>query len=222
MVHSTSGRGAPCVPAAAGRLRAEDAAGRPGRLPQGRRGDPGARGRRARVPRPGGRDGLGLAHAGAVPGHRARGPGGLLRAAREFQDGGGRNIESFFGKRAGLARAPRGRRPRRRRDRRGLRPRVLDLPEPWDVARAARDACCPAGAIFCGYLPTTNQIQTARARVGGAGYEQIETFEVLHPLVARHRAQRPAGPPDGRAHRVHHARASRLSDRLDTGSGDNL
>ena len=35
------------------------------------------------------------------------------------------------------------------------------------------------GAIICCYLPTTNQTQTAVLALQAAGYDEIETFEVL-------------------------------------------
>ena len=133
------GDGVPSVPAAAGRLRAEDAEGRPGRLPQGRRRDPGRGGRLPGCPRPGGRDGFGLAHAGAVPGHRSRGPGGLLRPAARVPGGGGSEHRVVLREGAGLARAPRWRRPRRRGERRDLRPRDPGSPGAVGDARAARD-----------------------------------------------------------------------------------
>ena len=55
---------------------------------------------------------------------------------------------------------------------------VLDLPEPWTVLPALERALSPAG-ILCAYLPTTVQIQALVLALEGAGYRQIETFEVL-------------------------------------------
>ncbi len=38
----------------------------------------------------------------------------------------------------------------------------------------------PPGAIFCGYLPTTNQVQQLVLALERNAYEHLETFEVLH------------------------------------------
>jgi tRNA (adenine57-N1/adenine58-N1)-methyltransferase len=56
---------------------------------------------------------------------------------------------------------------------------VLDLPEPWAVLEALA-AVLPPGAILCGYLPTTVQVQQLVLALPGYGYEHLETFEVLH------------------------------------------
>jgi tRNA (adenine57-N1/adenine58-N1)-methyltransferase catalytic subunit len=56
---------------------------------------------------------------------------------------------------------------------------VLDLPEPWVVLGAVGTAI-PAGAILAAYLPTTVQIQELVRGLQPAGYEHLETFEVLH------------------------------------------
>ena len=56
---------------------------------------------------------------------------------------------------------------------------VLDLPEPWAMLEAV-SAVLPPGGIVCGYLPTTVQIQTFVLALAPAGYEHLETFEVLH------------------------------------------
>jgi tRNA (adenine57-N1/adenine58-N1)-methyltransferase len=56
---------------------------------------------------------------------------------------------------------------------------VLDLPEPWPLLGTLHDAL-EDGAIVCGYLPTTIQAQELVLSMQRSGYEQIETFEVLH------------------------------------------
>jgi tRNA (adenine57-N1/adenine58-N1)-methyltransferase len=56
---------------------------------------------------------------------------------------------------------------------------VLDLPEPWPLLDALAPAL-PSGAIVCGYLPTTIQVQQFVVELQRSGFEQIETFEVLH------------------------------------------
>jgi tRNA (adenine57-N1/adenine58-N1)-methyltransferase len=56
---------------------------------------------------------------------------------------------------------------------------VLDLPEPWPLLGPI-DAALDPGAIVCGYLPTTIQTQELVLAMRRAGYEQIDTFEVLH------------------------------------------
>ena len=55
---------------------------------------------------------------------------------------------------------------------------VLDLPEPWAVLDALGEVL-PPGAIVCGYLPTTVQVQQLVLAAGPAGYEHLETFETL-------------------------------------------
>jgi tRNA (adenine57-N1/adenine58-N1)-methyltransferase len=56
---------------------------------------------------------------------------------------------------------------------------VLDLPEPWPLLEPL-DAVLDPGAIVCGYVPTTVQAQELVLGMQRGGYEQIETFEVLH------------------------------------------
>jgi tRNA (adenine57-N1/adenine58-N1)-methyltransferase catalytic subunit len=56
---------------------------------------------------------------------------------------------------------------------------VLDLPEPWAVLDAL-SGVLPSGAIVCGYLPTTIQVQQLVLAADPAGYEHLETFETLH------------------------------------------
>jgi tRNA (adenine57-N1/adenine58-N1)-methyltransferase len=56
---------------------------------------------------------------------------------------------------------------------------ILDLPEPWETLVALRSAVVPGGVV-CGYLPTTLQVQQLVLALGEAGFEHLETFEVLH------------------------------------------
>jgi tRNA (adenine57-N1/adenine58-N1)-methyltransferase len=55
---------------------------------------------------------------------------------------------------------------------------VFDLPEPWPLLPTVEAVTNP-GAIVCCYLPTTNQTQTIVLALEAAGYEEIESFEVL-------------------------------------------
>jgi tRNA (adenine57-N1/adenine58-N1)-methyltransferase len=113
---------------------------------------------------------------------RATGPEGRvvsydLRA--EFQSGAARNIEAFFGKlpdwlelREGDVRDVAGTGETFDRA-------ILDLPEPWNALVAMSDVL-PLGAVVCAYLPTTIQVQQLVLAFERAGYEHLETFEVLH------------------------------------------
>jgi tRNA (adenine57-N1/adenine58-N1)-methyltransferase catalytic subunit len=56
---------------------------------------------------------------------------------------------------------------------------VLDLPEPWPLLGPI-DRVLDPGGVTCGYVPTTIQAQELVLAMQRAGYEQIETFEVLH------------------------------------------
>jgi tRNA (adenine57-N1/adenine58-N1)-methyltransferase len=56
---------------------------------------------------------------------------------------------------------------------------ILDLPEPWAVLDALDHVLAP-GAILCGYLPTTVQVQQLVLALEAHGLEHVETFEVLH------------------------------------------
>ena len=55
---------------------------------------------------------------------------------------------------------------------------VLDLPEPGAVVEAVAAALDP-GTIVCTYVPTTIQIQQVALSLRAAGFEQVETFEIL-------------------------------------------
>ena len=56
---------------------------------------------------------------------------------------------------------------------------ILDLPEPWGVLPAL-DAATESGAIVCGYVPTTVQVQAFVLALAAHGWLHLETFEVLH------------------------------------------
>jgi tRNA(1-methyladenosine) methyltransferase and related methyltransferases len=106
-----------------------------------------------------------------------------------------------------------GRRPRRRGERPDLRPRDPGSPGAVGDARAARDRAAPGRDLL--RVPADDEPgPTARARVGTQRVRAPRDVRGPPSLVARDRAERPTGPADGRAHRVHHARASRLSDHL--------
>ena len=49
-----------------------------------------------------------------------------------------------------------------------------------DAARPTLDEVLDPGAIVCGYLPTTIQVQQLVLSLERGGYEHLETFEVLH------------------------------------------
>jgi tRNA (adenine57-N1/adenine58-N1)-methyltransferase len=55
---------------------------------------------------------------------------------------------------------------------------VLDLPEPWAVL-ADVGSVLRSGGILCTYLPTTNQVQQAVLAMEEAGYDEVQTFEIL-------------------------------------------
>ena len=55
---------------------------------------------------------------------------------------------------------------------------VLDLPEPWALLEEI-GAVLSSGGILCSYLPTVNQVQQAVLAMRKAGYEEVQTIEVL-------------------------------------------
>jgi tRNA (adenine57-N1/adenine58-N1)-methyltransferase len=68
---------------------------------------------------------------------------------------------------------------------------VLDVPEPWAVLDAALAAMTP-GAVLCGYLPTTGQVQSLVLAMEGAGFRRVESFELLlRPWHVTERSVRP-------------------------------
>jgi tRNA (adenine57-N1/adenine58-N1)-methyltransferase len=55
---------------------------------------------------------------------------------------------------------------------------ILDLPEPWAIL-AALGTALELGGIVCGYLPTTIQVQRFVLEMEAAGFEHLETLEIL-------------------------------------------
>lgn len=55
---------------------------------------------------------------------------------------------------------------------------VLDLPEPWSILEPLARVL-PPGGIVCAYLPTTVQVHQLVLAFADAGYEHLESFEVL-------------------------------------------
>jgi tRNA (adenine57-N1/adenine58-N1)-methyltransferase len=113
---------------------------------------------------------------------RAAGPEGRVVSydlRREFQTVAARNIESFFGKTPDWLELREG----DVRDAGGsgetFDRAILDLPEPWETLEPI-STVLPPGAIVCGYLPTTNQVQQLVLSLERNAYEHLETFEVLH------------------------------------------
>jgi len=57
---------------------------------------------------------------------------------------------------------------------------VLDLPEPWHLARLAAEGLRPGGILLC-YLPTVPQVQTVvEALTSTRAFFDVATFEVIH------------------------------------------
>jgi tRNA (adenine57-N1/adenine58-N1)-methyltransferase len=113
---------------------------------------------------------------------RATGPGGKvvsydLRA--EFQVKAAQNVESFFGELPAWLELREGDVREVASTGETFDRAILDLPEPWEALGGLRGALVP-GAIVCGYLPTTVQVQQLVLSLGDLGFEHLETFEVLH------------------------------------------
>lgn len=68
---------------------------------------------------------------------------------------------------------------------------LLDMPEPWKVLAETAGGLI-TGGIVCGYLPTTQQVQSLVQALGEAGFAEIETFEVM--LRSWHVAPRSVRP----------------------------
>ncbi|MQF48681.1 tRNA (adenine-N1)-methyltransferase [SAR202 cluster bacterium AC-647-N09_OGT_505m] len=77
-------------------------------------------------------------------------------------------------------------------DETGLDRIILDVPEPWQVVRAAAESLVPAG-ILLSYLPTILQVhQLHEALIESPHFELMETIEVLiRPWSVTHRSVRP-------------------------------
>jgi len=99
-------------------------------------------------------------------------------ARADFHDRATANLEAFFGKmpawldvRLGDVRSVASTGERFDRV-------VLDLPEPWALLEEI-GAVLSSGGILCSYLPTVNQVQQAVLAMRKAGYEEVQTIEVL-------------------------------------------
>ena len=123
---------------------------------------------------------------------RAAGPEGRVVSYElrpEFLATAARNIEAFFGKipdtlelREGDVREVEGE---------AFDRAVLDLPEPWSALEALGRVLGP-GRIVGAYLPTVPQVQQLVVGLPRAGFEHVETFEVLHrPWHVTERSVRP-------------------------------
>jgi tRNA (adenine57-N1/adenine58-N1)-methyltransferase catalytic subunit len=56
---------------------------------------------------------------------------------------------------------------------------LLDMPEPWAVLKES-SAALGSGGLLCGFLPTTGQVQQLVLAMEEQGFEEVETFEILH------------------------------------------
>jgi len=99
-------------------------------------------------------------------------------ARADFHDRATANLEAFFGKmpawldvRLGDVRSVASTGERFDRV-------VLDLPEPWALLEEI-GTVLSSGGILCSYLPTVNQVQQAVLAMRKAGYEEVQTIEVL-------------------------------------------
>jgi tRNA (adenine57-N1/adenine58-N1)-methyltransferase len=113
---------------------------------------------------------------------RATGPEGRVVSydlRPEFQARAAQNIEMFLGKLPGWLELREGDVREVASGQERFDRLVLDLPDPWDVLEPLGEVLDP-GAIVCGYLPTTVQVQEFVLSLQRHGYEHLETFEVLH------------------------------------------
>src|SRR5581483_1164923 len=191
------------LPASPRRLRAEDAAGGPGRLPQGPRGDRrGGRRVSGRTGRGGGH-GFGVAHDRARASHRNPGARGLLRASAGVPRARRAKRRGVLRRGTRLARAPVRRRARGVGDRGFVRP---DDPRPARAVDPPRDrGADPRARGDPLRLPADHPAgPDARARAARPRVRARRDLRAPPQGVACHRAQRASRPPDGRAHGVHH------------------
>lgn len=125
---------------------------------------------------------------------RATGPEGRVVSydlRPEFQSAAARNLEAFFGKQPDWLELREGDLRDVAETGEAFDRAILDMPEPWEALEALARVL-PAGAIVCGYLPTTNQVQQLVLAFPGNGFEHLETFEVLHrPWHVTARSVRP-------------------------------
>jgi len=112
---------------------------------------------------------------------QATGPEGRVisyEVRPDFHERATANLEAFFGKvppwldlRSGDVREVAGTGERFDRV-------ILDLPEPWALLEEI-GVVLPPGGILCSFLPTVNQVQQAVLAMRAAGYEEVQTMEVL-------------------------------------------
>ena len=83
---------------------------------------------------------------------------------------------------------------------------VLDVPEPWQAVGAVAEALV-MGGIFLSFLPHRPPgPPTRRGTAPGRTFPDDRDRRDLAPALARCRAERPSGPPDGRPQRLPHHR----------------
>ena len=80
-------------------------------------------------------------------------------------------------------------------------------PEPWQPLEALREVLEPGG-IVCAYLPTTSRSRSSCSALHAQRVRPHRDVRGAPPELARDRAQRPPGPPDGGPHRIPHDRPS--------------
>ena len=112
---------------------------------------------------------------------RAAGPEGCVvsyEVRPEFHETAARNIEAFLGKVPAWVDLRLGDLSEVAGTGETFDRVVLDIPEPWGALDLIERAMS-GGAIVCGYLPTTGQVQAFVLALGERGFIQVETFEVL-------------------------------------------
>jgi tRNA (adenine57-N1/adenine58-N1)-methyltransferase len=112
---------------------------------------------------------------------RATGPEGRVvsyEVRPEFHEKAARNVEAFLGKVPDWVELRQGDLSEAAAQGEQFDRVVLDMPEPLGVLGRVQPLM-PSGAILCGYLPTTGQVQTLVLGLQDRGFMQVETFEVL-------------------------------------------
>lgn len=115
---------------------------------------------------------------------RTVGPDGHVlgyEAREDFATRARRNVDDFFGVRAGSPELPlviEIRDAYEGIEADDLDRVVLDLPEPWQVVKHAEESLRPGG-IFLAYLPTIGQVAHLVDELEGSRFAMIETLEVL-------------------------------------------